>query len=295
MKNKYVFFYSYKSNYKIIIVYDYIEKLYEPKRRMYNDIGYGKSRYDFYCKNVTASGFNKSNSEHINICLDAKTYMLSITGKYRNHNYEDENIYCLYLFYWLYHNLMKKTNQFVDVKSMLYQVLNAYGRDLGGFDNLCKDYKNIITDYDLIKISHLYDVYKCIKGEYDNELREDDYFCVAIKKLVENYNTEMKAHAVTHTVPMETIRCPSNIKSPIIITVLAMVITLTFLFIMFKVNYDMFYKYFFYKNTKYGSNLQRVIKRIKNKLSISSESEMRRRDSSYNRYNILNHLNEFYY
>ncbi|GAW84354.1 variable surface protein [Plasmodium gonderi] len=230
--------------------YEYIKRLSEANITMQKETTTFDKVYEGYCNNLNIRDFNNNDMQYKKICHQAMSYIYHIISKNRKNEHDSESIHCLYLYHWLYHKLMEKGKGNI-IKSLFERLLKINETFLyRGL--LCKDYRNSITEYELIKLSHLYNVYKCINTE-DDEKHERDPFCNTIRNYIDQHDRKKQTEAIRTIEPITPAKQRQpNIAIPIVITIVTMIIIFLLLLVV-------------HKYTPYVLQLYRAVKRKRNK------------------------------
>ncbi|GAW84502.1 variable surface protein [Plasmodium gonderi] len=231
---------------------------------------------DLWGNDCNATFNNSSSVYSINrkICQQALLYLADI------HNINDMYLGeygCKYLYYWISPNLNKWKNDIDDIKSVYIKLLNLYGNKfLKGLNHKCYKYKDDITEDDLQVLKAMYDIRTYASNNkkigYDNVYNGND-FSVAVNIIKNHYELPVKTE-IREVVKDQLIPCnKTNIGVPIIITVIVMLITSIFLFML-------------YKYTTLGSYLRLRVKNIKRNMNNDNEEWNKRQSTEISR-NIL--------
>ncbi|GAW83957.1 variable surface protein [Plasmodium gonderi] len=221
------------------------------------------------CNNVDIDVYGTFKSKIKNKCPQVISYLYNV---YEQNNKNIPEVYCKYLSYWIYHDLLNK--KYVNGITILYHSL------IDVFKSIYKDVnvdilkRMYISDTTLANITSLYDIYTCLGIINDNRgYKYDKNFCNAIKAIQDKNKAEMEARFsalrdqnVVHT-------CKNKIPFSIIITLFIMFLTTLLLFIV-------------YKFTPYGSYLSHEIKKIKKKWKNIHEASIIRESSEIPQYNL---------
>ncbi|GAW84528.1 variable surface protein [Plasmodium gonderi] len=199
---------------------------------------------------------NDENLKKQNICTEAMLYLVDIQTM---DNSTLEKSSCIYLYFWLSHNL-KHINNIEDITNNYDNLLKLYESFGNGLpDHKCNKYKiQIIEDLRLIKDIH--DIHNYAKKRKIINLNKDATFVQKAMSLKNYYDKKIqtkgtvtcdtKMTSVTET----AVSCKNNIAFPIIITLFVTSLITISLFILHK--YTSFSSYLksiiSYKRNKYN-------------------------------------------
>ncbi|GAW82731.1 variable surface protein [Plasmodium gonderi] len=271
-------------NYKIIIKEDFKDyKKCEEENPCKND---DPCEYKELCENDEDSERVQSCEHYIkeyvkNFNFDLSSTCRTVTHYLQNQKSTNEiNTYvgCMYLYYWLYNDLLHKNKNSVYIKNLYDAFINAFNRNT--VTPICSDFNMHLTQEVLENLKDIYEINtklynfingrgecsgdrKCKCGEecantymrHQKNCQSNQYpdFCNALKNIRQQYNEEMEKEKCNNIeYQILPIFQAKNIRvSPLIPIVIILVISI-FLFNI-------------YKFTTFGSYFRRIIKRKRNK------------------------------
>ncbi|GAW84027.1 variable surface protein [Plasmodium gonderi] len=258
-------------------IYEYISYFPGCQKELEDQKRIMSTSYEGECKPIMGKYLSSINSDDINICTTAMSYIYNFS---RTHGDISEHIHCLYLYYWIYHEFKKKGKS-SDTKNLYEEFLNHL--KIKGVNNICKSYVGSTTSYDHFeKVKYLYETSLCLKTiKQDGEVIEDMDFCNKLKNIIKKYNDKNISELCKSDKQEISFSRQTNTKNIIIISILITLIVLLLLFIFLK--YTSFLTCLLYK-------LKRKISEFKNKdeeLYVLDQYEDINSISMNNGYNIV--------
>ncbi|GAW84085.1 variable surface protein [Plasmodium gonderi] len=237
-------------------IYDYISSFPGCKKTLEDQKAKRDRSYIGKCEDIMKKYLTDNSSDNYIICTTAMSYIDNLS-RYKNEI--PQNILCSYLYYWIYHELLKKGKS-CDTKNLYQKFMSIY--DYPGIHNPCKTYADNITSNDNFeKVKYLYETSLCLRTiEHDEEICEDNHFCATLKNIIKTYNDKNISELCECDKPERLSSMQTNTKANIIITILVTLVVLLLLFIFLK----------------YTSFLTRLPYKLRRKISefINKEEEM---------------------
>ncbi|GAW84420.1 variable surface protein [Plasmodium gonderi] len=194
------------------------------------------------------------NGDEEKICIQAMQYLGEVNAAEVDSLKEAG---CNYLYYWIYDNIFKKDiSKNENIKKIFIELIRIFREKIPDKDEIGEHITQsnevpFVVD-DLPKVEAIYNINKndiYIKNACSSY--KDEVFCEAIKGYVEKYNIIIKTQdrLIHEPIKIQTnTSCQYHIGVPIIITLIISLLTLVFIFLL-------------YKFTKFGSFFRRTILR----------------------------------
>ncbi|GAW83987.1 variable surface protein [Plasmodium gonderi] len=222
-------------------IYDYISSFPECKKELKVQKAKVDTSYTNECEKIMKIYFPDDSSNNNIICTTSMSYIDNLS---RFNIDIPKNILCSYLYYWIYHELLKKGKS-CDTKNLYKKFMSIY--NYGGIHNPCQYYADNITSNDNFeKVKYLYETSLCLNTiEHDEEETVDNPFCKALKDIINNYNDANMSKLCKCDKQEMSSSIQTNTKDIIIISILVTLVILLLLFYVLKVSYDIIPIYFY--------------------------------------------------
>ncbi|GAW83942.1 variable surface protein [Plasmodium gonderi] len=217
------------------------------------------------CNQVDDDIFNEITPNAQKLCTQAMSYLFEI---YYNKNVDLKGAGCLFLYYSLYNESIKHGKKSSNIKQLHDKFIDIYNKIHYGNTIEKAYYKDINNDV-VNNLSVIYKVFSCINNTEVSDISTDGKnFCDAVEIIKNEYNLIILEKGSETSKQQISEYCQSNIKIPIIITILVLLIPSFLLFIL-------------YKFTPYGSYILSAIK-WKRKVYNNTDKEWNIMQSSEN-------------
>ncbi|SBS99901.1 PIR Superfamily Protein [Plasmodium ovale curtisi] len=134
-----------------------------------------------YCSNEL------SDPSLTNDCERTVTYLSSLSDNI----YQSRAHSCIYLYYWLYKDVLKKNESKYDTSKLYQKFLSVYA-EYGNDSKLCNDYKEYINKNIFEKIEKLINLYEDFQKFENSSQKTKDQDCKYAKTCSDSYNLYAK-------------------------------------------------------------------------------------------------------
>lgn len=122
-----------------------------------------------------------------NDCERTVTYLSSLSDNI----YQSRARSCIYLYYWLYKDVLKKNESKYDTSKLYQKFLSVYA-EYGNDSKLCDDYKEYINKNIFEKIEKLINLYEDFQKFENSSQKTKDQDCKYAKTCSDSYNLYAK-------------------------------------------------------------------------------------------------------